>query len=401
MQNIFYCILKNYKGIFTKKHRGNTHLFLVPITEGKFLYLGLLGEETDEPGNYICQLIIKLPDEIIESIVEEEEKYFGERFLVMEKLPCSTKKNNEGNYIVKLSKKGSYIGSDLELEFNTDYSTQSKRIYTLKGELNFEAEDVDSKADIHMAATKQSALIGDKERFEEIVRYHLGGNNKMSKRDDILFEQACKLYLLDIVKESESLKKKLSKVQLLEMGMWVTNMSRKEVVSNIFYEGAELTNEQFRDYEGKIKKAAKYGGAAVAGRYLAHKAFGSEFLPAVKGPGIKFGRGKLGVPGVGRQFGKTKAGVMGALAGVGVMYLYRKLTDPCFRKAGLTLNPSKRKEIQLTCKADAMKKVMSNIQSQMASCDNATNPEKCKAKLKNEIDKWSSRLKDTMAQLRK
>jgi len=165
---LYYCVLKNYKGLFKKKHIGNTHLFLVPISDNTYLYLGMIGELEDEKGSYATQLIVKLPSEIVDQVIEEEINYFGDRFVVLEEINCIPRKTAAGVYDIKLPQKGDMILSNLHIEFNVDISTNARRIYTLTGEFNFESEDIKSTSDMKMVAAKKMAFMGDKERYKEI-----------------------------------------------------------------------------------------------------------------------------------------------------------------------------------------------------------------------------------------
>lgn len=174
--NLYYCVLKNYKGIFKKKHVGNTHLFLIPISDDAYLYLGMIGELIDNEGTYATQLIIRLPSEIVEQVIEEEKIHFEDRFIVLEKLPCKTKKISPGEYDVKLNKKGKMILSDLHIDFEADYSTDRRRIYLMTGEFNFESSDIKSTTDMKMVADKKMAYLGDKTRYESYNIKKIGGN---------------------------------------------------------------------------------------------------------------------------------------------------------------------------------------------------------------------------------
>lgn len=164
--DLYYCVLKNYKGLFKKKHVGNTHLFLVPISDDAYLYLGMIGELIEEEGKYATQLIVRLPSEIVEEIIDEEKNHFGERFVVLEKLSCKPKKIASGEYDIKLTKKGKMVLSDLHLNFEADYSTDKRRIYLMSGQFNFESTDIKSTTDMKMMADKKMAYLGDKTRYE-------------------------------------------------------------------------------------------------------------------------------------------------------------------------------------------------------------------------------------------
>ena len=167
--NLYYCVLKNYKGLFKKKHIGNTHLFLVPISDNKYLYLGVIGELEDEPGNYATQLIVKLPSDIVDQVIDEEINYFGDRFLVVEELKCTPAITSAGVYDIKIPQKGDMILSNLHIEFNVDISTNSRRIYTVTGDFNFESEDIKSTSDLKMVAAKQMAKIGGEKKYDDLM----------------------------------------------------------------------------------------------------------------------------------------------------------------------------------------------------------------------------------------
>lgn len=176
METIYYCVLKNYKGLFRKKHRGNTHLFLAPISPDTYVYLGLLGELTDEPGTYATHLIVKLPKDLVDTILTGEQEYFKDRFVIVETLPCSPKKIDSGEYSLKMGKKGKYILSPIDLKYEVEYSTSSRRVFLMKGVFNFESNDIKLDVTMKMAAAKQDALMGDKERFSEALKIYK--NNK-------------------------------------------------------------------------------------------------------------------------------------------------------------------------------------------------------------------------------
>jgi hypothetical protein len=170
MMDLYYCVLKNYKGLFKKKHIGNTHLFLIPISDKEYLYLGMIGEIEDEKGNYLTQLIVKLPEEIVDQVIDEEINYFKDRFVVVEELRCSPSKLGAGEYNIKIPNKGDMILSDIHVEFNVDVSTNARRIYTITGDFDFESEDIKSTSDMKMIAAKKLAYMGGENRYDEIMK---------------------------------------------------------------------------------------------------------------------------------------------------------------------------------------------------------------------------------------
>ena len=164
--HIYYCVLKKYKGLFKKKHVGNTHLFFIPISDKVYLYLGMIGELTEDEGTYATQLITRLDSEMIDQIINEEEIYFKDRYIVLEKIKCKVVKISPGEYKIKILNKGKNVLSDIHLEFEPDNSTNKRRIYLMSGRLNLNSEDILSTTDLKMVATKQMAFMGDKTRFE-------------------------------------------------------------------------------------------------------------------------------------------------------------------------------------------------------------------------------------------
>lgn len=133
---IRYCVMKKRKGLL-KRQLLYTHLFFVPIDSMKYMYLALIGKDVDDQDNtYAAQLLVKLPDEIMESMLAGEYEYFGNNFAEIEALECKSDSPSQGKYIITIPKKGTHIRSDLDIEYQVEYSTVERRIYLLKGELN-------------------------------------------------------------------------------------------------------------------------------------------------------------------------------------------------------------------------------------------------------------------------
>jgi len=101
------------------------------------MYLALIGSDVDDQENtYAAQLLVKLSDEIMESTLAGEYEYFGKKYIELEALKCKSSSPSQGKYIVTIPKKGAYIKSNLEIEYQVEYSTVEKRIYLLKGDIN-------------------------------------------------------------------------------------------------------------------------------------------------------------------------------------------------------------------------------------------------------------------------
>jgi hypothetical protein len=199
-------------------------------------------------------------------------------------------------------------------------------------------------------------------------------------KDSKLIELSCKEVLMTIVKESESLDKKLSFFQKTLLFDKIKEMKYEKVIGLLFNkDGKEVTTEQKNEFESKTKKIAKYGSAAYIGRKLGHVATGSK-TKLIGG----YKTGKM-----------AKGGIKGAVAAVAGLYLYRKLSDPCVRK---NLG---NKQAQMACKMEAIKKVVSQIKSDIGKCSGAADPVKCKQKLSSELIKWQTKYQQYLVQMTK
>ncbi|MBP9010916.1 MAG: hypothetical protein WAP08_09365 [Smithellaceae bacterium] len=139
---IRYCVVKKRKGLL-KRQPIYTHLFFIPIDPKKYMYLALIGKDVDDQENtYAAQLLVKLTDEIMDDTLAGEYEYFGKKFIELEALKCKSTSPSQGKYVVTIPKKGDYIKSNLEIEYQVEYSTVEKRIYLLKGELNLVSGDI-------------------------------------------------------------------------------------------------------------------------------------------------------------------------------------------------------------------------------------------------------------------
>ena len=133
--SVYYCILRNYKRFFKKKFVGNTHLYFLPFTGDKSIYLGMLGEVEGENNTYLLDLIVELDAGLLDSLIQGEIEEFGERFSVVESVTCKVDPLSDG-WNIKIDQKGQYILSDIVIRPVED-SRNRKPQYLLKGELAF------------------------------------------------------------------------------------------------------------------------------------------------------------------------------------------------------------------------------------------------------------------------
>ncbi len=163
--DLYYSVLKHYKGLFKKKHVRNTHTLMIPISDTHSLYLVLIGRSKEDESVFYAQLVAKISNEIVEDLLSEEIDYFDERFSVIEKIPCSVSKLEE-IYIAKIKNKGKYIKSNLLITFNEEESTNKKRFYVVKGQIDLELSDVITPETLGMVSSRVMAKFGDLDRIK-------------------------------------------------------------------------------------------------------------------------------------------------------------------------------------------------------------------------------------------
>lgn len=173
-RKIYYFVLKNYKGRIQKVHKGNTHLFMIPINPKKYTYLILIGKSEDEENVYYAHELARIPEDILENLINGEKEYFGDRFVEVESLYCRTTDQAPGHYLIYLPTTGINLFSNLEIQFQLDYSSNTRKIYSIRGELNLVSGEINEK-EIGMIVNKQIAFMGDVKRFKEIQKINKKG----------------------------------------------------------------------------------------------------------------------------------------------------------------------------------------------------------------------------------
>ena len=155
---IYYIILKSYKGIFKKRHVGNTHLFFIPVNSKETFYLILIGKLISEKNSYVCQLVNRIPHMLRAKIVEEQKNEFKERYIVMEAIKCNSTEVDDETFEINVPSKGKYILSNLKVSFDPKHTTERQRIYRLDGNINLETYDVPDES-IKSLGIKKLALL--------------------------------------------------------------------------------------------------------------------------------------------------------------------------------------------------------------------------------------------------
>jgi len=176
-KQVYYCVLKKYKGLVKKKFVGVTHLFILPRTDYDYAYVALLGERLEVSGTYACLYITRIPDDILDTIVSGEKEYFGNRFEVIEQKLAEVKTVVKGSYLIKLKEESNvFPKKSILLTYQAEESTPKKRIYNLTSKLDLTTREVGSD-NIGEVALRNSILLGTS-RFTGINYSQISSLNK-------------------------------------------------------------------------------------------------------------------------------------------------------------------------------------------------------------------------------
>jgi hypothetical protein len=139
---LYYCIVKHYKGLFRKRFLNNLHLFILPRTDYDYLYLALYGERIGAADTYACIYITRIPDEILNVIIEGEKEYFKERFEIVEEIPAEVSTLEKSKYLIRLRGKSEvFLSKEIIVIYKKEESTPKQRIYDLVSKLNLRMEE--------------------------------------------------------------------------------------------------------------------------------------------------------------------------------------------------------------------------------------------------------------------
>lgn len=165
---ITYAIIKAYKGIFKKKHIGNTQLIIVPL--GKtFMLLELLGEHTERDNVYWAVKRLEGDTIFMDSYMMELKATIqssSEQFVILDQAVCNTKEAAKNEYKISIKAPSSYFKSkSYNLKFNKQYS-KSVPLFLLSGKINIEFTDNITPSNVTMVSMKKDAKL--KSRLKSI-----------------------------------------------------------------------------------------------------------------------------------------------------------------------------------------------------------------------------------------
>jgi hypothetical protein len=217
--------------------------------------------------------------------------------------------------------------------------------------------------------------------------------------DKKALEYAIRKMLFTSVSESKVLREKLSFNDHIKLCEWTTKLTYENLVLVYLGENpkSKLTEQdvgKIRDYEGKMKTGLKYGLAGLAGGHVMQRGIPGTTFGGIKAVGTK-------IPGV-KGWAQPKM-LKAVGAAMLALYLYRKASDPCFRKClgtgTLGIMGKQHKICKYECAANAAKNVLAQIRSQKSACGRTNNPEKCLKQLAKLEITWAKRYQEQLAKL--
>lgn len=202
--------------------------------------------------------------------------------------------------------------------------------------------------------------------------------------DKKILEIACKEVLMNIVKESETLNKKLTFFEKTLLYDKISQMNYKDVLRLLY-------TEQKRDQESILSKNVKYAAAGYAGSKVGKTVWGGAPIKIGKETIVKAKSSYAKAPTF-FLHKMVKGGIRGAALATAALFAYRKFSDPCVK------NNLGNKQAQIECKMTATKKVIALIHSDMKKCKGAPNPTECSAKLQKVLDRYTDQYNSLLKQ---
>ena len=153
--DVYYSIVKTYKGIFKKKHSGNIHILILPTKKDQFSTFIIIGKLKDLNNTYALQFVGSGHTDHLDDFLD---KYNSKGFINLEKIPCSFLKKDK-TYFYKLKGKGKYILSNFIIENKPEFHFNKSELFFLKGKFNFTNDENIIDKQLKMIALKKSSLL--------------------------------------------------------------------------------------------------------------------------------------------------------------------------------------------------------------------------------------------------
>jgi len=162
---LYYAVYKNYKGLFRKKHKGNTQMFSLPaIPASQYFTYGVIvgrmtapGEEYDGALTFMTISMAEMSK--MKPFMDGIGAELGKNYELIEDLPVNVADTGELDYTIKLLKKGEFIKSDIQVIY-ADHLTKEmgRKIFLFKGDIDLFTDKVRTNQ-MKMVAMKKMAFL--------------------------------------------------------------------------------------------------------------------------------------------------------------------------------------------------------------------------------------------------
>lgn len=162
---LYYHVYKNYKGLFKKKHKGNTQMFTIPhIPSSNYFTHGVIvgrmnapGEEYDGALTFMTITMAEMSK--MKQFVDGLQMELGKHYELVEDTPVKVVDSDDLTYLVKVLKKGEYIKSDLDILY-ADSATKKlgRKMFLIKGIIELHTDKVKTNQ-LSMVAMKKMAYL--------------------------------------------------------------------------------------------------------------------------------------------------------------------------------------------------------------------------------------------------
>jgi len=193
-----------------------------------------------------------------------------------------------------------------------------------------------------------------------------------------LLEKNIKIFLLNMIRENEKIKYKLKSREIIELGIHIKNMKLEDCLSLFENQNTEVNGHL-------LVNLLKYDLAAIGGALTLNKYFKGWRDTILKNAS---GRNKYFFQKRWTHGSQFKA----SIAGMVLYYIYNRLADECDRKAILTFDSVKSKQLKKQCRADSIRLILKKLEENKKYCKYTEDPKKCYDKYKHEYSKWTMKL---------
>ncbi len=162
MEKLSYIVIKLYKGMLKRNHKGNIHILTVTNNyENKIKHFAYLGNLKNKKDIKVFSLLSQTDINYQNMLMDELYKKFKKKnVIILEELDCKTIPDNN-DLIIDIQEKGKYIKSDIKFKFLDEHSNGRQMLYFVYGNIDIKGAELNLMQS-KMVSKKLSSLAGNK-----------------------------------------------------------------------------------------------------------------------------------------------------------------------------------------------------------------------------------------------